>query len=66
MKLTIQVGDPQGLQFEELDVIAGTRDQVISPNKIAKGRDSSKQYCTQEISNKPESAGEGLGASALT
>ena len=25
MKLTIQVGDPQGLQFEELDVIAGTR-----------------------------------------
>ena len=25
VKLTIQVGDPQGLQFEELDVIAGTR-----------------------------------------
>ena len=25
MKLTIAVGDPQGLQFEELDVIAGTR-----------------------------------------
>ena len=25
VKLTIQVGDPQGRQFEELDVIAGTR-----------------------------------------
>ena len=25
VKLTIAVGDPQGLQFEELDVIAGTR-----------------------------------------
>ena len=31
VKLTIQVGDPQGLQFEELDVIAGT---VIDAKKI--------------------------------
>ena len=25
VNLTIEIGDPQGLQFEELDVIAGTR-----------------------------------------